>query len=646
MKGHPSTHTGLTRGLLFVCLLSLVFIGYNGSQFIRNNDLSVKDPVTGIAGPEGISAEESINMGYFSIPFSQVYDKDTNDDGLVDRRSYYDGEQLALAAWDTNDDGRHDMWVQFTSEAAIDQEMYDLNGDGAIDTFILMDEGENPMFTHENFRPGSEVTNDLIKVILPAVVMILSLIILLVQRSKNKRLAKQIVSLLIVVCLSAVSLPVSYADNICNGDGTLNEALFELEWQKYSDFGTENQSWESQQYFLLQDQIDAMDGEARELEILMEYDRTMRLELRELKQSLVKNLQANLVRSFIRLSILTADGIKSGRSVGKKYAELFTVSVIETLPEGLSYLKNTMDVMTDLTPNPDDSELAKTVSEYAGNTTDLLSVIDNPQNLVKVAREKLTTKAEDAVKGFFPSVNDLKFSDEELQILRTQNETNGLIDDILMESYKENSLRRRSVEVINLTIADLVSQQQEWIGVEKERVRSMLLEACKGELDDSEETTAEPTTPPVVENVPPPEPETETVPNVLKGIWLGSGVYREVYETTGWDEATRKMHVGSSIPQGVTILWNQELGHFIDTSQQQVTLLDVPVGEVFPVSLDGRQVSFFFSNTDPEGIMDIGWTFNGQLDDTNTVLSGTSVISSEAMGGPLYVLETVLTKQP
>ena len=477
--------------LALVMVLSLGILAFNGWNLVRSFDLSVKDSVGEIAGPEGIETFGTIDLGYFSLPFSHVFDDDTNQDGRLDRRSYYDGDSLTLVAWDTRGDGQHDMWVQFTPEYLVDQEMYDHTGDGAIDEFMLIGELEEVLFTYENFRPEADPLTDTLMVGLPLLIMLSSGVVFLVlhRRSRSGTAARQTLSVLLAVLLLLSQITLSHGQSICNEDGTLNEAVFEREWQKYSDFREGYQSWEVQQYHQLQQRIDALDAEAVELVALMEYDRFMRLELREVKQSLVRNLQANLVRSFIRLSVLTIDGIKSGYDVGGKYAKMFTAEAIRYLPEGLSYFKNAMGVITGLTPDHGDSELAKTLGGYAGDAGDILKVVDNPKKAIGVARERLIDYAEDELKSFFPTVSDLKFSENELAILRTQNERNGEIDNILREIYKENAERRQRVMAIDQMISDLVGEQQEWMLQEKERVRGILEDACLRQALPEEDVT-------------------------------------------------------------------------------------------------------------------------------------------------------------
>ncbi|MCR3923057.1 MAG: hypothetical protein NUK65_11180, partial [Firmicutes bacterium] len=198
------------------------------------------------------------------------------------------------------------------------------------------------------------------------------------------------------------------AEGIINDDCTVNEAVFEREWRKYSDFDErippESRSWEVQQYTETHKRIDELNRESFMLQAEMEFDRHLRLELREVKESLVRNLRGNLVKSFFRLSFLTADAIKTGVNLGGTYAKLFTAGVLNALPEGLSYLKDAMDVVTGLTPDHGDSELAKEVKDRAGDFEDILKIADNPKNIAAIAVDRVKGKAEEKLGQLFPSV--------------------------------------------------------------------------------------------------------------------------------------------------------------------------------------------------------------------------------------------------
>ncbi len=146
------------------------------------------------------------------------------------------------------------------------------------------------------------------------------------------------------------------SDEIIDEDGNINEKLFEREWRTYSDFPTpalpideswplQSRSWEVQQYYGIQDQINNLKYESAILQAEMEFGRQMRLELREYRKNLVQNIRVNLLRSFWRLSFMTYDTIKGGVKTGKSYSKLFTATGSATVLQGLSNVKNALDVV-------------------------------------------------------------------------------------------------------------------------------------------------------------------------------------------------------------------------------------------------------------------------------------------------------------
>lgn len=287
-------------------------------------------------------------------------------------------------------------------------------------------------------------------------------------------------AVLLVIALLLVPAPL-FAEDIIDEEGNINEEVFEREWRKYSDFPAQGQSvhsdanfplqsrsWEVQQFYGTQDQIQELKYEALLLEAEMEYDRQMRLELREYRKNLVQNIRVNLLKSFWRLSFMTYDTIKTGRKLGKSYAKLFTAESAKTVVEGLSNIKNALDVVDGLTPKDEKSELVKALSSEIGVLEDLDKVLTNPLQIAVVAAERVKGQAD----KFLPKA---EITEEEIQILRTQHLNREALDEVLQESYRENIIRRDRVKAIEGEIAELQAKQVEWELAEKNRVREMLL---------------------------------------------------------------------------------------------------------------------------------------------------------------------------
>lgn len=451
----------------------------------------------------------------------------------------------------------------------------------------------------------------------------------------------------VVIALFAASLTVPStlfaANEIIDEDCNINEALFEQEWRKYSHFGDlipmESRSWEVKQYYDLQSRIDELNRESFMLQAEMEFDRHIRLELREVKQSLVRNLRANLVKSFIRLSFLTADAINTGVSLGGTYANLFTEGVYRNLPEGLSYLKNAMEVVTGLTPDHGNSELASEVKSRAGDLEDTLKIIENPWEIGYVVAERVKDKAEDWLNMQFPSVSDMEFSEDEVELLRSQHLANRAIDHALLESYLINSIRRsRVMEEIPAEIEKLREEQARWELEEKARVRDLLIYSCKERKKNLEEDVDDEdffgddqvTT------------ERDVIPAVdgISGYWAGYSRIVKIFDAAGLDEKERQLTLNTPLPNNLYIE-RDETGQYMVYSKE--------TNQTFPLVVEGRKLSFyvefFAPGAGPEGTnLVLYQVMSGEIDEQGKTITGTAEIGDHSLG-PFYYLNVYLKKQ-
>ncbi|MFO7941436.1 MAG: hypothetical protein R6U92_02145 [Bacillota bacterium] len=445
----------------------------------------------------------------------------------------------------------------------------------------------------------------------------------------------------LVACAALVALmnpwPV-FAQDIIGDDCAINETIFEREWRKYSDFDDlippESRSWDVQQHAALKREVDELQRKSLMLQAEMEFDRQMRLELRDVKRSLVNNLRNNLVKSFFRLSFLTADAIKTGTDLGKTYAKLFTAGVLHALPEGLSYLKDAMDVVTGLTPDHGDSELAKEVATASGDIADIIKIADNPKNIANVAAARVKSQAEERLGQIFPSIDDMKFSEAEVDILRTQNLRNRAIDDALMESYRVNSERREQVtDIIPAEIARLEAEMEKWELSEKARVRDMLIADCKGQREedepgdeDSRDTSGEARTPESTGGDP-----AEVTPG-LEGSWSGTSTVLEVYPAAGLNEEERAEAVGGVLSESVEIV-RDESGALVIRGDDVETILTV----------DGTNLTYYIESLNPFDDIVYYEKMEGIIEEEGTVITGT-VESGSLSEGPMALMSLRVVK--
>lgn len=269
------------------------------------------------------------------------------------------------------------------------------------------------------------------------------------------------------------------AVGLIHQDGTINEAVFDKEWRKYSYFddriplrsrSPEVQQWEAK----AQEKADLM-FEFFLLERDQAIEAKMRREAREYQQALARNQQQNVIKAFIRMSLLTYTTIKGtpglgtgAVGLGKSYSKLFTGTgnLLKT-GEGLQQLGHLLNVISGLTP--DDAPYAFNSKHLAGQVGSASAsvAIETVQELgdpVKVG----TKIVQETAKMVIPT--DFKLSQDELNILRQQHEQLGQIDEALDASYEAARIRQARMDEITDQIGQLDGQLTQLEAAEKARV--------------------------------------------------------------------------------------------------------------------------------------------------------------------------------
>lgn len=272
-------------------------------------------------------------------------------------------------------------------------------------------------------------------------------------------------------------------EQILNPDCTINETVFERDWKKYSDIDErielKSRSWEAQKVDEITRKIGELESESLRLQAQIILNGQVRREARELKMALVTTLRANLVKSLFRLSILTADAIKTGYDLGATYAKLFTLEAVETLPEGLEKLKDVTEIIGGLMP--EGSEAVNAVGEYAGDVKtalDLLSASDEEVTVILLG--ETLDLAEEKANEVLPSWDTVQLSPADISILESQFLHNQALDEFLEESYAQDRLRSARVKTaIPEEITRLSEELADWESKEKQRVRDMLIASCR-----------------------------------------------------------------------------------------------------------------------------------------------------------------------
>jgi hypothetical protein len=282
-----------------------------------------------------------------------------------------------------------------------------------------------------------------------------------------------------------------------NPDCSIKEDEFERDWIKYSDFDDriplESRSYEAREFHSTMDSASELILEAYLLERDMEIDRLMRLELRDLKTALVRNLKQNLMKSFIRLSWMTYDTIKAGAGAGKSYGEV----LVDAEASGL---KKVLEVTSLIRSNaPKDSSISidtnttrgKFMSAGVGATLTALNFAADG-DFSYYAKGKTGTKIGadlfgEGVKsaGLIPPGPELTQADFDL--LKGQYERSRGLDKALAKSYSENAKRRDRIKEIEGEVSVLWERAREWESKEKERVHLILEDDCKRQKERFEE---------------------------------------------------------------------------------------------------------------------------------------------------------------
>lgn len=95
------------------------------------------------ASPGAVDNPGTIKVGGQKIAYDQIYEDDTDQDQVKDRKSYYLKDNLVLTAWDTNKDGRDDLWFVYDGEQYLNLEAADLDFNGTVDELTHLDRNEN-----------------------------------------------------------------------------------------------------------------------------------------------------------------------------------------------------------------------------------------------------------------------------------------------------------------------------------------------------------------------------------------------------------------------------------------------------------------------------------------------------------------------
>lgn len=256
----------------------------------------------------------------------------------------------------------------------------------------------------------------------------------------------------------------------------LDDDEIEDNWAKYSDIDEaiplSDRSFEAQQFTKVGEELTQKMVEAFEIEHDMELDRQTRLALREYRDAVIDNIQANLLKAFWRLAYVTYSTIQGSKGNGQTYVDVITASeaTIPVVANGIGLIQSNIPSGSALEIDTK-TDVGKIRSIVAGAELEALKSLGDP---VAVA----TKVVSDVASLPIPSAN---ISEEEVDLLRTQRVLRDALDNALQESYKINALRRKRLIELEQEIETLRAEAQEWESKEKERVQSLLQEDCEAD---------------------------------------------------------------------------------------------------------------------------------------------------------------------
>jgi len=148
-------------------------------------------------------------------------------------------------------------------------------------------------------------------------------------------------------------------------------------------------------------------------------------------------------------------------------------------------------------------------------------------------RKESIDKLRDAAENSKPT---RPLTESELLVLRYLHIEARGIDDILLESTKNNAERRRRIEQIREELIRLYGELTEWENRERDRVRAMLIEEWQKQQDENTtEETIEATTEATTE-------KTQAIEN-----WKGTISFKQIFEGSGLTKEQRDAMMGQKI---------------------------------------------------------------------------------------------------
>ena len=326
-----------------------------------------------------------------------------------------------------------------------------------------------------------------------------------INHQLGKRLILILISFLIIFALLVP--PVSSLEAVIDDDCNIIQDVFDRDWKKYSDlentpitfeeYPLKSRSWETQQYYATQSEIVDAKLKIFFLRRDMEIDRLMRVELNEYKKELVDGHKKNLLKSFMRLSFLTAhvtvEAVIAGKSVGDSYNNIVAPpSHVSTVASSLK-IWGALDTIAKDSETPsleDDTQDATEVVMGAGVNVALDAVegLGDP----KTVGTAFVTQTIGAIPIKYKG-KEWMLTEEDFEILEEAHLELKWIDKAWADSFEANLERLDKVKELEAQVKELEKELAKWEAEEKNRVAESLVSACKERKGEDEEESKTPT---------------------------------------------------------------------------------------------------------------------------------------------------------
>lgn len=519
----------------------------------------------------GKSINGKMKVADRSVSYDEIFDDDTTGDGYSDRRTYYSGARLVLAAWDRNRDQSYDMFFYLSEGVHISEEYIDEDMDGLIDTVLSVNrEGEVYATDDLKVLPNEVESVSITHVATPidlilyigiplytAVMIFLLLIILLV----SKRARLQILSLLLCVSmvLAGMSTEISAQEEMYDENGEIDMEVFERDWVSYSDIDEtiplSERSYEAQMLAQSEEWVIELYDQMATLANDMALNREEYIGLTEFKDSIVKVHRSNLVKSIIRLSIFTAVTVKDAKGSAESFADNILKSSATAASNVGEVLEVTSSYVTD-DYKDDFGYIQKGVTYYNADSK-LEQVKSDAKDYIK---EKVSEKLN--VDKLNYSIDDMKISEEDVKILRAHFEKNRELDDAILQNRVLHKYLESQLEAIDSNLQEELSAVEDYRQAEKDRVYSLLSQ--KGPDEDVSENNQDEADTSVQSEDAAEEEVTfvEDISDLFIGTWDGQNTIVEVtLEAAAGMSEEEKQHLLSRVGEVSPVTFTIDKGN-------------------------------------------------------------------------------------